>query len=184
MTSLVGVSLTVRPASEEDVPALAALAARTFPLACPPELDRAAVDAFIGENLTESSFHDYLEDPEHTVLVGCDRDHQVRAYALLVRGTAMDEDCAEMIVGRPTLGVSKFYLDPDLHGTGDAAELLEAIVDRSRDDGAQSLWLATNVGNARARSFYARHGFTDRGHRVFVVGGTPNRDVVLELGLR
>lgn len=95
----------------------------------------------------------------------------------------MDEECASMILGRPTMGISKFYLDPDLHGRGGAAALLEAIIERSRDHGVRSLWLATNVDNARARRFYIKNGFLDRGRRVFMVGGTPNRDVVLELPL-
>ena len=159
------------------------LAARTFPLACPPELARQAVDDFIEANLTEDSFRSYLADPKHIVLVGDDAEGRVRAYALLAEGTTMDEDCAPMILTRPTLGISKFYLDPDLHGGGGADGLLTAIIERSRQDGVRSLWLATNVHNARARRFYARNGFLDRGRRVFVVGGTPNQDVVLELPL-
>lgn len=180
---LVGVSLTVRCASEADLSTLAHLAARTFPLACPPELTREAVDDFIEANLTEDSFRRYLADQGHTVLVGCDRDGRVRAYALVVEGTTMDEDCAPMILTRPTLGISKFYLDPDLHGGGGADRLLDAIIERSREHGVRSLWLATNIHNARARRFYVRNGFLDRGRRAFVVGGTPNRDVVLELPL-
>lgn len=141
------------------------------------------MDDFISTNLTENSFRDYLADPGHTVVVGCDADGDVRAYALLVDGTSMDDECASMIVERPTRGISKFYLDADLHGRGGAADLLGEIIERSRKDGARSLWLATNVDNARARSFYVKNGFVDRGRRVFVVGGTPNRDVVLELPL-
>lgn len=182
-TILGGVSLTVRSAAEADLPALAELAARTFPLACPPELAREAVDDFISENLTEKAFRGYLTDPGHIVLVACDSDGRVRAYALLVEGTTMDEACVEMIVARPTLGISKFYLDPGLHGGGGAVGLLEAIISRSREHGVQSLWLATNIDNARARRFYVKNGFLERGQRVFVVGGTSNRDVVLELPL-
>ena len=95
----------------------------------------------------------------------------------------MDEACAGMITGRPPVGISKFYVDPGLHGAGAAAQLLDAIVERTRAEGAASLWLATNVANARARAFYVKKGFLERGHRVFTVGGMNNRDVVLELPL-
>ena len=88
-----------------------------------------------------------------------------------------------MIRARPCTGISKFYLDPALHGAGAAAALLRECVAHARSDGAASLWLATNVGNARARAFYVKNGFVERGHRVFTVGGVDNDDVVLELPL-
>lgn len=182
-TRVVGVTLSVRPARPADVPALARLAARTFPLACPPELDRGAIDSFIAENLSETAFRTYLGGAGHSVLVGVDAQGAVRAYALLIDGTSMDEDCAPMIEGRPSVGVSKFYVDPGLHGVGAAGQLLDASVAHARADGATSLWLATNVGNARARAFYVKNGFIERGHRLFTVGGMDNDDVVLELPL-
>lgn len=176
-------TLSIHPADPDDVPALVELAARTFPLACPPDLSGEAIDAFIRADLGEASFRRYLQDPTHTVLVGRDPAGRICAYALLVDGTAMDETCAEMVQGRPTVGVSKFYLDPALHGSGGAVALLASVVRSARGCGAVSLWLATNVANARARAFYSRNGFRERGHRVFVVGGTRNDDVVYELPL-
>lgn len=159
---------------------LAELAALTFPLACPPSLGRDAIEAFIAENLTRTSFLGYLDDPSYEVLAGVDGDGRPRAYALLVRGTQMDEACASMIRARPTVGISKFYLDPGLHGSGEASRLLDAVIRSELAGDARSLWLATNVGNARARGFYTRNGFVERGEREFVVGGVTNLDVVLE----
>ena len=174
-------TLRIRSAAPADAAALSDLAGRTFPLACPPELPREAIDAFIAENLSTEAFDAYLGDPGYAVLLGEDPDGVARAYALLVEGTAMDRGCAKLIEGRPTTGISKFYVDPTLHGAGAAAQLLAATVDHARADGAASLWLATNVGNARARAFYVKNGFVERGTRVFTVGGTHNDDVVLEL---
>lgn len=175
--------LTIRPALSADVAELSALAAMTFPLACPPELPPAAVEEFIRANLGASSFDEYLDNPTHTVLVGSDPEGRIRAYALLVDGTAMDEQCAPRIDGRPTMGVSKFYLHPALHGAGGARQLLAAVMTRARDSGAASVWLATNVANTRARGFYVKNGFRERGHRTFYVGGLVNEDVVYELPL-
>lgn len=172
--------LIVRTACSGEVDELADLAARTFPLACPPELDPAVIDAFIAENLSPRAFHGYLTDADATVLSVRPGDGPPMGYALLVGGTTMDPSCAEQITLRPTVGVSKFYVDPPQHGSGVAAILLTEIERRAADQGARSLWLATNVGNSRARRFYARHGFEERGGRTFVVGGVPNSDVVYE----
>ena len=172
--------MKVRPAVDDDVTALADIAARTFPLACPPELPRSAVEEFIADHLDETAFRGYLGADGHTVLVGVDDEGTLRAYALMVDGTSMDAACSHLVRGEPTIGISKFYVDPSLHGHGAARTLLDAVVDKARRAGAESLWLGTNVGNVRAQKFYTRHGFVDRGSRVFVVGGLDNRDVVLE----
>lgn len=172
--------LLYRRAEPADAAGLADLAALTFPLACPPSLDREAVAAFIAANLSAESFLGYLKDPSHVVLAGVDDGQAMRAYALLVRGTAMDEVCAPMIRARPTMGISKFYLDPSLHGSGEAGRMLDTVIELAGSEAALSLWLATNVANARARAFYVRHGFAERGERDFLVGGVPNRDVVFE----
>lgn len=175
-----GVMLDFRYARPDDADPLAVIAAQTFPLACPEELPREAMDAFIRDHLDVASFRRYLSDSTHTVLCGVDPVGAIRAYALLVEGTTMDEQCAPLVLKRPTVGVSKFYLDPELHGSGAAASLLDAVATAASDSGHGSLWLGTNVGNARARKFYLKHGFVERGTRVFTVGGVDNTDVVLE----
>lgn len=179
-TILAAMTLHIRPALPTDVPGLVDLAARTFPLACPPGLSRSAVEDFVRRNLDEAAFRGYLGDRTHSVLLGCDADGRPRAYALLVDGTAMDDSCAGMIVHRPTIGVSKFYLDPAHHGSGGATLLLDAVVATARAHGAGGLWLATNEANARARAFYLKNGFLPRGERIFEVGGIDNIDVVYE----
>lgn len=176
-------------AHEADLPGLSALAARTFPLACPPELDREVIATFVAENLSEEAFRRYLEAPDHEVLVAREGDGDGRdegepvGYVLLVAGTAMDPACEGQIVHRPTTGISKFYVHPGYHGAGIAARMLDDVTRRSRGRGVRSLWLATNVANTRARRFYVKHGFRARGERTFDVGGVANADVVYELTL-
>src|SRR5699024_10021599 len=128
-----------------------------------PELGAEVVRAFIREHLTASRFRQHLGTPGHRVL--CARTHDGRAigYSLLIAGAAMDETCAGLLHGARPVGVSKFYLDPDFHGTGGAAGLLDAVIDTASADGADSLWLATNVANDRARRFYAKAGSPNGG---------------------
>ncbi|AWH92193.1 GNAT family N-acetyltransferase [Dietzia lutea] len=170
-------------AVEADLGPLSDLAARTFPLACPPDLDAGVIGAFITEHLSEKAFRAYKESPDHEVLVCRADGGAIVGYVLLVEGTAMDPDCASQIVHRPTTGISKFYVDPDHHGAGIASLMLDDVTARSRQSGVRSVWLATNVANARARRFYVKHGFEPRGNRTFDVGGVANTDVVYELPL-
>ncbi|MDQ2636518.1 MAG: GNAT family N-acetyltransferase, partial [Actinomycetota bacterium] len=53
----------VASASQADLIGLADVAARTFPLACPPSATPQDIAAFIAENLSEDRFRDYLADP-------------------------------------------------------------------------------------------------------------------------
>ena len=65
-------SLQITPADADRLTELADVAARTFPLACPPSCTPADVAAFIAENLTAARFGDYLDDPDRTVLTATD----------------------------------------------------------------------------------------------------------------
>ncbi|KAA0919611.1 GNAT family N-acetyltransferase [Dietzia sp. ANT_WB102] len=177
--------MTVRlvDATRADLDTISALAARTFPLACPPELATEEIGAFIAEHLSPEAFRAHLDAPGHDLLMAREAGGDIVGYVLLIAGTEMDATCADQLVHQPTVGISKFYVSPDHHGAGIASEMLAEVCRRSKASGAQSMWLATNVANARARRFYVKHGFVVRGHRIFDVGGVANTDVVYELTL-
>ncbi|MFN3600349.1 MAG: GNAT family N-acetyltransferase [Dietzia sp.] len=170
----------VEPAAESDLDPIADLAARTFPLACPPELPREAIDSFIVRHLSPGALRVHLVAPGHDLLAARSPDDELVGYALLIDGTAMDPTCADQVLRRPTVGISKLYVDPGHHGSGLAALVLDEMVRMCSGRGVRSLWLATNVANARARRFYDKQGFVERGTRIFDVGGLSNTDVVYE----
>lgn len=171
--------MPVRPALAGDVPALAALAAATFPLACPPRLSGAAIAAFVEDFLSAGRFTAYLQDPHRVVLVE-DSGGSLLGYAMVVLGEPADPEVAAAVRGRPTAELSKCYVAADHHGTGAAARLVTAATDAARLRGARSVWLGTNRDNARALAFYTKHGFAPVGRRRFTVGDRQEDDVVME----
>jgi putative acetyltransferase len=70
--------------------------------------------------------------------------------------------------------VEQVFVDPAHHGSGVAGPLLAEAEHRVADAGHAEAWLAVVVGNARARRFYERHGWSDGGDLAYVVsaGGT------------
>ena len=65
--------------------------------------------------------------------------------------------------------LEQLFVAPDQRGSGVAALLLadaEAKIARAGHDVA---WLAVVAGNARARAFYAKHGWTDEGDLPYPV---------------
>ena len=168
----------IRPAVHADLGALAALAALTFPLACPPGSTAQDQQAFIDAALSPERFAEYLEDPHRTVLVAEDRG--LVGYTMLVAGEPADGDVRAALHLRPTIELSKCYVHPDHHGAGIANALMEASLEAARDRGAQGIWLGVNQQNARAQAFYVRSGFAVVGTKHFTVGTRVEDDYVLE----
>ena len=189
-------SVRFAPATVDDVDALADLAARTFPLACPPGLPGAAIDEFIAAQLSPFAFTEYIDSADHVVLVGKSAGQpaykpagqhddpatteELLAYALLIAGPGTDPAEREAVRHRPTTYISKFYVEPAAHGSGIATEMHEAVVELCTARHDQSLWLGTNDGNLRAQRFYEKSGFEVVGRRSFFVGDIECTDLIYE----
>ncbi|NNH07981.1 GNAT family N-acetyltransferase [Cellulomonas fimi] len=173
--------MPVRPALPADVDALAALAALTFPLACPPGSTAADQQAFVAAVLSAERFAQYVADPARAVLVA--DDDVLTGYTMLVEGEPADGDVRAALTVRPTIELSKCYVHPDHHGAGVAHALMAASLDEARRRGAAGMWLGVNQLNVRARTFYERSGFAVVGTKHFTVGSRVEDDFVLERAL-
>lgn len=175
----------IRPATVDDIPQLSALAAATFPLACPPGSTRADQDEFVSHHLGEDSFARYLADPGRALFVAVSDTGALAGYTMLVFGEPTDPNvraalaAASVGVDSRTAELSKCYAHPDHHGTGLAAELLTATLAHADAAGMTRTWLGVNQLNVRAQRFYAKHGFTSVGTKRFVVGSRTEDDYVL-----
>jgi ribosomal protein S18 acetylase RimI-like enzyme len=152
-----------------DTHELAAVAARTFPLACPPSIDLANVASFIDTNLSAARFAEYLSDPGRAILTA-QQDGRIVGYAMLVRGVEDDADVQRAVEIRPAAELSKMYVLPDYHGDGWSATLMEHALNVAAGWHVRCVWLGVNGENQRAQRFYAKHGFRICGTRTFQVG--------------
>jgi len=171
---------TVRRARQDDVAALAELAALTFPLACPPGSTPEDQRAFCESVLSATAFTGYLADGTRTVLVAQDDEGALEGYTMLVAGMPADADVRSSLSLWPTAELSKCYVHPDHHGRGVADELMTATLDVARERHAVGCWLGVNQLNTRAQRFYQRHGFERVGTKHFRVGSRIEDDFVLE----
>jgi ribosomal protein S18 acetylase RimI-like enzyme len=172
------VTLEVTAAGAADLPELTEVAARTFPLACPPSVTQDNVSAFIAENLTQVHFAGYLTDSDRLILVAR-RDGRMIGYAMLVRGVPDDDDVRRAVTARPTVEISKMYVLPDDHGAGASAALMVEALRQAQVLDARSVWLGVNQHNERAQRFYAKHGFTINGTKTFRLGTRIENDYVM-----
>jgi len=176
--------LLVRAATPADVGDLAALAALTFPLACPPDCPPRDQQAFVAAHLTAARFSGYVADPARRVLLALPAGGGPPVgYTMLVLGDPADDEVRAALTLAPTVEVSKCYVHPDQHGSGVATALMDASLAVARAAGAAGAWLGVNQLNARARRFYERSGFAVVGTKHFRVGDRVEDDFVLERAL-
>jgi hypothetical protein len=109
------VAIAVAAAVEADLPELADVAARTFPLACPPSVTPENIAAFIDENLSPTRLRDYLADPDRAVLAARE-DGRIVGYLMLIRGVPDDDDVQRAVTLRPAVELSKMYVLPRSRG--------------------------------------------------------------------
>jgi ribosomal protein S18 acetylase RimI-like enzyme len=172
------VAVDVTPAVEADLPELADVAARTFPLACPPSVTPENIAAFIDENLSESRFRDYVADPDRVVMAARE-DARIVGYLILIRGVPDDDDVQRAVTLRPAVELSKMYVLPDSHGAGVSAALMTSALQRAMQMDAKCVWLGVNQRNERAQRFYTKHGFTINGTKSFRLGAGVENDYVM-----
>ena len=173
--------VSIRQGEPGDAAQLSALASRTFPEACPPELPRAAIDAFIAAELGPDMFDAMLADPtRHRILVA-----QIDAHLVGYTLTIVGKDAIPPELVRPgkveadAAYLSKCYVDAPWRGSGIADALVEAAASDAAHCGHASLALGTNRANKKAQAFYKRHGFRRCSTRTFDVGGVLNHDIVM-----
>ncbi|WIM88467.1 GNAT family N-acetyltransferase [Candidatus Mycobacterium wuenschmannii] len=170
----------VRLATTDSVDAveLAAVAARTFPLACPPAVALGDIASFIDANLSDVRFSEYLADPRRLIFTA-GNDGDIIGYVMLVDGVSDDPEVQQAVRLRPAIELSKMYVLPAQHGSGAAAALMAAALAAASERGRRCVWLGVNQNNERAQSFYTKHGFTASGHRSFRLGAHTESDYVM-----
>ncbi|MBV8862703.1 MAG: GNAT family N-acetyltransferase [Mycobacterium sp.] len=161
-----------------DVTELAWVAARTFPLACPPSVTRANIASFIDANLSDACFTEYLTDPQRLILTAS-RDDRIVGYAMLVRGVGDDADVQRAVPIGPAVEISKMYVLADSHGSGVSTALMDAALAAAVEWGARCVWLGVNQNNERAQRFYKKSGFVLNGTRSFQLGSHVEHDHVM-----
>jgi len=84
---------------------------------------------------------------------------------------------------RPAAELRQLYLASDFHGAGIAHALMAWVLDEARARGAEALFLSVWSGNARAKAFYRRYGFTYVKPYAFMVGEQADEDEIWRLAL-
>lgn len=167
-------------------PALAEVAAVTFPLACPPHSRPENIAAHIAKALSPQQFARWIDDDVHEVIAAREGG-QVIGYALLVHACPVDPDVQKVIDGDRITEISKVYVLPDHHGAvrddRPAHRLMAAALDSARARGSETVWLGVSQLNERAQRYYRKMGFRQVGTKTFDMNGIVEHDYVMRQDL-
>jgi len=167
------VAWLIRRALPDDVPGLAALAARTWSEAFADGISPDDVAAELDETRSEAYFAAALRSPGRTVLVAvCDGRlaGYVQFGAVTISG---------MGVTSADRGLQRLYVDTPLQGSGLGRRLLEAALGDPELARAPRVFLQVWEQNARAVALYKRAGFRRVGTTRFTVGAESLEDLVM-----
>ena len=163
----------LRRAVAEDAAALSLVAGATLLDTFAGILSGRDLVVHCARNNTPEKFAAWAEDPESVVtLAETANGAAPLGYTVL---TTPDLP-VEIVPG--DIELRRIYMLSRLHGSGLGAELMERALADARDMGRKRVLLGVYGGNARARAFYERQGFTVAGERQFLVGETLHDDAI------
>ncbi len=174
------VTTVLRPATEADVPALAALARDSFIAAFGHLYRPEDLALFLDELRTEKAYRDALAVPAKRIQLA-EVDGKPVAYALIVLGDGMIER-PEPRPKRPVF-LSQLYCAAEATGLGLGAALMDWVIGEAHAWRADALQLSVFSENFGAQRFYQRYGFRHVADIDFWVGNHRDDEFLYELAL-
>ena len=172
-----------RPATAADAAELSAFAARVFVETFAKDNTPDDMEAYLRSSFTVELQAQEIAEPDAIVLLafasdehgseqGSEQGSRLSGYAHFGRtpkpASVADDTAVEL---------KRFYISHEWQGRGLANSLMQQVKDRAWSFGARTLWLGVWEHNARAISFYRKHGFREVGSHAFVLGRDRQRDL-------
>lgn len=167
----------LRRATPGDIAAYGEFCRRTFIETYRDNHHADALSRHVAATFAEPRLRADLEGGRRTVLAVTAGQEWV-AYALLAAGDAPPE-----VRGARPMEIARFYVASAWHGRGNAAPLMDAVLDEARRQGGDVAWLCVWEHNRRALRFYLGRGFELLGRTTYIFDGQPEDDHLLAIAL-
>lgn len=172
--------MILRPATLDDIPALATLARESFVAKFGHLYQAEDLDAFLSEYRTESRYRTELLDPGTRITLALEGG-KLLGYVLLALGKSFDE--RPLPHPRKPAFLSQLYCDPEATGRGIGTALMDWSMNEVRRWGADAVQLSVFSENFGAQRFYQRYGFEKIADISFWVGNHRDDEFLYELSL-
>jgi len=173
-------AIGIRPAQNDDLPALTELAIRSFRMTYEAHNDPEVFNEYLSSTLTLENLGKELVDTNNVFLIAHDRSSgSILGYAKLrqsIPGPGVED--------RNAIEIERIYADPVRIGQGIGAALMHACLDASLQLGHDTIWLGVWKPNERAIGFYEKWGFKIVGEYFFRMGTEKQQDFVMSRAVR
>ncbi len=169
-------AFTIRRATTRDAAALVQFAERLFRETFGPDNNVRDMEDYVAHAFTVDRQRAAIDSADSMVLVAEHRE-TLAAYAQLRIADVPATATADASV--PSAEIERFYVDPQWHGNGLAADLMSEALREAAGRGARAVWLGVWERNARAIAFYRKAGFVEAGSQTFMLGSDAQRDLIM-----
>ena len=170
----------LRPASLDDVPALARLGRASFCAAFAHLYDSADLEPFLQQVYSEQSLREEIEGPECVHRLADDGNRLLGYVKLRAPSWYIDDSPSKL---DDPIALGQLYTQPDVTGRGIGARLMDWAIDYSRAQGHDAIQLSVWSENYGAQRFYARYGFEKVADIDFWVGNHRDDELLYEMRL-
>lgn len=170
--------MILRPASLDDVPALAALGRESFCAAFEHLYQPEDLRTFLEQAYSQESVAAEIAAPEYIHRIAEDAAGLI-GYCKL----RMPSDYREHSDARNPIALGQLYTMPDRTGEGIGAALMEWALAEAREREADAIQLSVYSENFGGQRFYQRYGFAKIGDIGFWVGQQRDAEFLYELRL-
>lgn len=176
MLSLMLENITIRPASSDDVQAIAQLSIQTFQDTFATEENKADTDLYLENAFSIQQLETELSDRHNTFLLAyADGAEDPVGYAKLRLGKK-----ASCITAFNPIELERLYVDKHVIGEGLGSRLMQACLNRADAQNHDVLWLGVWEHNQRAIRFYAKWKFVTVGSHLFKLGNEKQTDLIMQ----
>lgn len=170
--------MILRPASLDDVPALAALGRESFCAAFEELYRPGDLQTFLHQAYSEDAVSEEISDPQYIHRLAEDARGLI-GYCKLQTPSSY----AEHSDAKNPIALGQLYAAPDMTGSGIGAALMEWALAEARERSADAIQLSVYSENFGGQRFYQRYGFAKIGDIGFWVGQQRDAEFLYELRL-
>lgn len=164
---------TIRRATVDDAPGMAALGTATFVETFGHLYPPADLELFLASNHTPGSWLRALADPHQATWVA-EQGHRQIGF-ISVGPCKLPVDPLESAAGE----IRQLYVQAEFQNLHLGTQFMELALAWLASQGRSPIYIGVWSGNLGAQRFYGRYGFTRIGEYGFKVGSTVDREFIL-----
>ena len=165
--------IEIHPARREDLEMLRKVAIETF-IESFAEFNTAEnMEAFLKEAYHPDRLNNEWDEEESISYLAWEENDPVGFARLRLN------DEVENQLGKNTVELQRLYVHPIHQGKGIGSQLMKQIMDYSRKQDYDWIWLGVWERNFKAQEFYAKWGFERFSEHIFQMGDDPQIDWLL-----